>query len=587
MPDPADGMPEPDSVSSPASPFASALLTTLVAHGVEHIVLSPGSRSQALALVAAELERIGAIRLHVRIDERVAGFLAVGLALESRTPVAVITTSGTAVANLHPAVLEAHHSGVPLILLTADRPAESRGIRSNQTTHQPGIFGRATRWCEDVPAPEGAASEHATAVRLAETALAAAIGQHSNNPGPVQLNLAFREPLSSPAADLDAWWESVSSRLSQSAVRDAGVEEAPKPATIEPAPGTIVIAGADAGPAAEEFARTGGWPLIAEASSRARFGPNLVAAYRTLLADEGLVGQVRRVIVFGHPTLSREVPQLIGRDGVETIVIGAAGAERYNPGHRVSRFEDRVVAGQPIEDDNRAWLGRWVMAGRAALAAAEHQEHEAPAPDLAAARAGSIAGRAAFARQELAVMREPVSRRMLAEALWRVTWPHDRLMLGASRLIRELDTWVTGKRITVHSNRGLSGIDGTIATGIGIALASAGDGAGGTTRVLLGDLAALHDAGALLFGSQERRPAIQVIVGNDNGGTIFDGLEVARTAPAEAMSRVLTTPQQVDLASLAAAYGWAYTRASNRSELERALTAPVAGPSLLEVPLAR
>ncbi|WP_111719593.1 2-succinyl-5-enolpyruvyl-6-hydroxy-3-cyclohexene-1-carboxylic-acid synthase [Homoserinimonas sp. OAct 916] len=577
-------MPEPDKVSSPASRFARSLLTGLVADGVESIVLSPGSRSQALALVAAELERIGAIRLYVRIDERVAGFLAIGLAREARAPVVVITTSGTAVANLHPAVLEAHHSGLPLILLTADRPVEMRGIRSNQTTQQPGIYGPSTRMCDDVPAPEGADGEDAVAMQLAQRAVAAATGMQTGNPGPVQLNLAFREPLSSTVDDLEMWWQAVSLRRPQSQPQVA----ASAPAVIGRAPGTIVVAGADAGPAAEEFARAGGWPLIAEVSSRARFGPNLVLAYRTLLADETLAGQVQRVIVFGHPTLSREVPQLIGRDGVETIVVAAPGTEKYNPGHRVSRFEEHVVAEDPIADDDaRRWLGQWVAAGRSALAAEEQRNGDQAASTMESARAPSLAARAEFAQQELAIMREPVTRRMLADALWRVTWPHDRLLLGASRLIRELDSWVTGKRITVHSNRGLAGIDGTIATGIGIALATEASAGGGTTRVLLGDLAALHDAGALLFGTQERRPAIQVIVGNDNGGTIFDRLEVAGTATPEAMDRVLTTPQHVDLSALAAAYGWGYTRADNRNDLERALTAPITGPNLLEVPLAR
>jgi 2-succinyl-5-enolpyruvyl-6-hydroxy-3-cyclohexene-1-carboxylate synthase len=142
---------------------------------------------------------------------------------------------------------------------------------------------------------------------------------------------------------------------------------------------------------------------------------------------------------------------------------------------------------------------------------------------------------------------------------------------------------VPGKRIPVHGNRGLAGIDGTIATAIGMALGSETD---GTTRVLLGDLAALHDSGALLFGVGEPRPRVQVIVGNDGGGTIFDGLEVAATAPQDAIDRVLLTPQSVDFAALAAAYGWGHLRATNRGELDQALTA-VTGPMLVEVPLPR
>ncbi|MET0805799.1 MAG: thiamine pyrophosphate-binding protein, partial [Lacisediminihabitans sp.] len=195
----------------------------------------------------------------------------------------------------------------------------------------------------------------------------------------------------------------------------------------------------------------------------------------------------------------------------------------------------------------------------------------------------------ALAREQLAAYREPVTRRSLVGAVWAATWPHDRLVLGASRLIREADASVPGKKIAVHANRGLAGIDGTIATGIGIALASQGaegSGAAGITRVLLGDLAMLYDAGALLFGAGEPRPRIQVIVGNDGGGSIFDGLEVAATAASEPFDRVLFTPQSVDLQALATAYGWEYRRATNRGELDEALS-PGTEPVLVEVPLPR
>jgi 2-succinyl-5-enolpyruvyl-6-hydroxy-3-cyclohexene-1-carboxylate synthase len=172
---------------------------------------------------------------------------------------------------------------------------------------------------------------------------------------------------------------------------------------------------------------------------------------------------------------------------------------------------------------------------------------------------------------------------MLVEAVWRATWPLDRLVLGASRLIRVADTFAPGKKISVHANRGLAGIDGTISTAIGIALGAETD---GTTRVLLGDLAALHDVGGMLLGVGETRPRIQVIVGNDGGGTIFDTLEVAATAPQDALDRVLLTPQLVSFEQLALAYGWTYMRATNRGELDQALTAS-AGPTLIEVPLDR
>jgi 2-succinyl-5-enolpyruvyl-6-hydroxy-3-cyclohexene-1-carboxylate synthase len=247
----------------------------------------------------------------------------------------------------------------------------------------------------------------------------------------------------------------------------------------------------------------------------------------------------------------------------------------------VATFADAVTIAEDADavEAARSWVGRWVAASRELL------EQEEP---LGAALTDDLAERAAFARDALAELRAPVTRRALVEAVWQASWPHDRLVLGASRLIRELDRVATGKRIPVHANRGLSGIDGTVATATGIALASqaADEERPGITRVLLGDLALLHDAGSLLSGEGEPRPRMQVIVGNDGGGTIFDSLEVAATADPELVDRVLLTPQSVDLAALAAAYGWEYRLVANRGELDPALT-PSSGRVLIEVPLAR
>lgn len=586
---------------SPASDAATALLCALVREGVRDVVVAPGSRSQALALAAAELERVGAIRLHVRIDERGAGFLALGTAVESGRPAVVVTTSGTAVANLHPAVLEAHHAGVPLIVCSADRPVELRGIRSNQTTVQPGIFAGAVRLERDVAAPDGAAGEADAATRLAREAVDAALGRDASGdpvphpgPGPVHLNLQYREPLSAVVA-LDE--PPRPNARGERAVLDAdgaGAAASVDAAVIEAGPRTVVVAGATAGPGAEEFARAGGWPLIAEVTSGAHFGPNLVVAYRELLHEPGFGDDVERVVVFGHPTLSREVPALVQRDGVETIVVAPWGSEWYNPGRTVRRFERAVrAADHAPTPEERAWTGRWVRASRMLV--------DEGLPPVASVRDGidetghvsDFAAQREYMRAQLAVVRAPVTRRMLVDALWAATWPHDRLVYGASRLIRDADRAVPGRRITVHANRGLAGIDGTVATALGIAIASqspapgSSAGGGGVTRALIGDLTLLHDVGSLLLGQGEQRPRIQVIVGNDGGGTIFDALEVAGSAPPEAFDRVQFTPQQVDFAALAAAYAWGYVRVTTRGELDEALTGRIDGPQLVEVPLER
>lgn len=584
-----------------------ALLRAFVEAGVRDVVVAPGSRSQALALAAAELERVGAIRLHVRIDERSAAFFALGTAVESGHPAVVVTTSGTAVANLHPAVLEAHHSGVPLIVCTADRPAELRGIRSNQTTMQPGIFAGALRLERDVGAPEGEPGETDAAAALARDAVAAALGHDSAGefvphpgPGPVHLNLQYREPLSAVitldtapvAADLETRPDASAARQS------AGVVGAPHAAgaLIEPGPRTVVVAGAGAGPAAEEFAREGGWPLIAEVTSGAHFGPNLVVAYRGLLREPGFGDLVERVVVFGHPTLSREVPALVQRDGVETIVVAPSGIEWFNPGRRVKRFERAVrrhPQAQPPSAEDRAWVGRWVHASRVLVAEGLPQAASVQSGIDETGHVSDFAAQREYMRAQLEVVRAPVTRRMLVDAVWAATWPHDRLVFGASRLIRDADRAVPGRRIRAHANRGLAGIDGTIATALGIAVASqspappAKSAAVGVTRALVGDLTLLHDVGSLLLGDGEPRPRIQVVVGNDGGGTIFDALEVAASASTEAFDRVQFTPQHVDLAALAQAYGWSYTRAATRGELDEALGTAVTGPAIVEVPLAR
>ncbi|QHC65839.1 2-succinyl-5-enolpyruvyl-6-hydroxy-3-cyclohexene-1-carboxylic-acid synthase [Rathayibacter sp. VKM Ac-2759] len=569
-------MPESPTVA-PSTRFAVDLLTRFVALGVTDVVVAPGSRSQALALVAAELETRGSIRLHVRVDERSAGFLALGLALESGRPAVVVTTSGTATANLHPAVLEADASDVPLIVLTADRPDELRGIRSNQTTDQRELFGRAVRLFEDVPAPDPD-SRPGTASALAERAVAAALRPG----GPVHLNLAFRDPLSSRLPEFDD--------PERGALEPSPAE--PESATVCAGPDeplTVVIAGDKAGAEAEAIARAGDWPLLAEVSSGARFGPQLVVAWRRLLAEPEFGGRIRRAIVLGHPTLSREVPELLRRDDVEVIVVDHGRREFYNPGRRARRVGAVEVSRGPAsprpERAERAWAGSWVFASRALLEATDPDAID-EVPDGGTM---SVEDRRGYARNALAAVRAPLTREFVVSAVWRVTWPHDRLLFGASRLIRVADATLPGKKLTVHANRGLAGIDGTVSTAVGIATVSQATerGSGGVTRVILGDLTLLHEAGGLLLAPGERRPRVQLVVVNDGGGTIFDGLEVASSSAPDAFDRVQFTPQSVDLESLARAYGWSHRRVETRGELEQALTSPGDGPGIVEIPLSR
>ena len=594
--------------SAPATDAAAALLGRLVELGVRHRVVSPGSRSQALALVAAELEARGSASVHVRIDERVAGFTALGIGRESRMPAAVICTSGTAVANLLPAALEAHHAGIPMLLLTADRPPELRGVGANQTTRQPGLFAPSMRLGADLPVPEvvepdGSGEQSAMLRRVAEEAVEAALGAGTRQAGPVHLNLPLREPLAgalprwlgeptvqlvhtgpgpddAPAEDIPAPEPSGALYQGGGGIGESNVPTDPEldPHVLERGPRTVVVAGADASGAAEALAHAGGWPLVAEIVSGARYGRNLVHGYRGLLADPELGGRIERAIVFGHPTLSREVTALLSREDVEVFAVRGPGEPLNLNG--ATTAVDAVVAA--VGDLDRDWFGAWMRASRAASVdlAPAAPDAEGLASAVPAQRLGAIAA-------ELEVARARIDRAMLVDAVWRATWPHDRLLFASSRLVRVADQLLGGKKVPVHANRGLAGIDGTIATGVGIALTSQANGAPGVTRVLIGDLALLHDVGALLLPAAEPAPRIQVVVGNDGGGTIFDGLEVAQTAGAAAMDRVQYTPQDVDIAQLAAAYGWEYVRATTRTELDQALTSAVSGRQIVEVLLDR
>ena len=590
------GAVDPRALSAPATDAAAALLARLVESGVRHVVLSPGSRSQALALVVAELERRGDVAVHVRIDERVAGFTALGIGRESGMPAAVVCTSGTATANLLPAVLEAHHAGIPMLLLTADRPPELRGVGANQTTRQPGMYAPNVRWEADLPVPDvtdpdGTSEQTAILRHVAGEALRAALGSGTRAPGPVHLNLPFREPL---AGELPAWVDSASAAREADAALEASgalyqggggiggadlpADPAEAPFRLEPGVRTVVVAGADAGPDAEELAHAGGWPLIAEIVSGARFGRRVVNGYRALLRDPELGGRVERAVVLGHPTLSREVVALLSRHDVEVVALRGPGEPLNLNGATVAVDAVAVVSGE----SDGVWLGAWMRASRDATV-----DLAPAAPDVQGLASAVPGERLGAISAELGAIPAPLDRPTLVDAVWRASWPHDRVVLGSSRLVRVADEVLGGKKVPVHANRGLAGIDGTISTALGVAIASQADGTAGVTRVLLGDLAFLHDVGALLLPPEEREPRIQVIVGNDGGGTIFDDLEVAGVADADAMRRVLYTPHTVRLEQLALAYGWEYHRATTRSALDQLLTAPVGGRQLIEVPLER
>jgi 2-succinyl-5-enolpyruvyl-6-hydroxy-3-cyclohexene-1-carboxylate synthase len=505
-----------------ATDLARAVVTALLEAGVTEVVVAPGSRNAPLSFAAHDAADAGLLRLHTRIDERSAGFLALGLAKNGRRA-AVVCTSGTAVANLHPAVLEAAHAGVDLVVVTADRPARMRGTGANQTTDQVGVFGPLVT-TQDVSGP-----------------------CDLGGPGPVHLNVPLDEPLLP-----EDRWEPVATTPPEPAR-----SEEPGPVTELPlGPRTVVVAGDDAGPPARVLAEQGGWPLLAEPTSGSRTGDHAIRTYRLLLAGD-LGQRVERVVVAGHPTLSRPVTRLLGRPDVEVVDLGMRGVWSARPFPVHERVPGPVaVAGT----DDPAWLEEWRAADRSVgrqldrLLAAE--------ADLTPYEvAGAVAGA------------------LPAGGL---------LVVGASSPVRDLDLMVpryeVGARRKVVANRGLAGIDGTVSTAIGAALARPS-----STRALalMGDVTFLHDANGLVLGPHEPVPDLTIVVVNDDGGSIFAMLEQGGPAYADRYERLFGTPHGVDLASLCAATRTPHLRLGSLPELEQALSSPNGGLEVLEVVVRR
>lgn len=521
---------------SSAMKCAVTVVAQLVAQGMTELVLAPGSRSAPLALAAWRAERAGLIRLHVRVDERSAAFLALGLAKAGGRPVAVITTSGTAVGNLLPAVMEAHHSGVPLLVVSADRPAALVGFGANQTTEQAGLFAGFVRYSARVsdgaPPPSWAAQ--------AARGWTSAAGLGSRDPGPVHLNIELSDPL---VADDEPDWPTLPP------VRQA----APVAGRAEPlagGPHTLVVCG-DATPAlgrrVAELSAAAALPLVAEPSSNARRGSSALQCGR-LLVDGPIGERIERVVVFGRPTLSRPLNRLLSRSDVELIVVSET-ATWVDPGWRASSLATAV----DIEAGPPRWRDEWLDADR----------------QLARALRRRLADQSAISGPELA---QAVS-----------AGASGALVIGNSNPIRDADLApIRDDGPEVYANRGLAGIDGTIATASGIALAS-----GSPTTLLCGDLTFLHDAAALAVPAVEPRPDLRIVVADDHGGSIFATLEYGQERFADPFERVFATPVDVDLVALAQAHRVSARRISTRAELATALASSPQGTEVLVVDIDR
>ncbi|WP_375425596.1 2-succinyl-5-enolpyruvyl-6-hydroxy-3-cyclohexene-1-carboxylic-acid synthase [uncultured Friedmanniella sp.] len=524
-----------------ATRCARVLVEALLSAGVRDVVLAPGSRSAPLAYELYEADRIGLLTLHVRIDERSAGFLALGLARGSGLVVPVVTTSGTAVANLHPAVLEAWHAHLPLVLVTADRPRQLAHTGANQTTDQEHLFGRHVRAFAAVTDVGGdVAGWRFETLRL----LTAATGARSRLPGPVQLNVAFTEPLvPGEVAPIPAGPD----------VRVASARAA-EPTSLAAGPQTVVVAGdlpPALGQAVAAQAAAAGVPLLAEPSSNARRGPVALSTYRLLLAAD-LAEEIERVVLFGRATLSRPVNRLLARTDIELVVVSPY-ADWPDPGRTAATVADGVTfdegVGEPV------WLAAW-------------QQAEAQAREQL---------------DELLASQPYLTGPTLAGALWAGLGGADALVVGSSNPVRDLDlAAVSADPPEVFANRGLAGIDGLVSTAAGVALTR-----DRPTHALLGDLTLLHDAGGLVIGPQEPRPDLRLVVANDDGGSIFATLEQGQPAHLRAFERVFATPHGADLQALAAVSRTRYHRVGDADELTALLAEPPVGLELVEAVIDR
>ncbi len=545
--------------------LAWLVVDELVRHGVRDAVLAPGSRSAALGLALHAADAAGRLRLHVRIDERSAGFVALGLARGSHRPVPVVTTSGSAVAHLHPAVLEAHHSGVPLIVVSADRPAQLRGSGANQTTDQVRLFGSALRWSADIPAGAvaeglGAAAVAAWRAQLSRGVLAAT-GAASRDPGPVQVNCCFAPPLVPDESDGDTTG-AMGGRHDGQPWTAIGPPAPAVPTELSRGPRTVVVAGADAGPPVRLLAERAGWPLVAEPTSGSRTGTAALRGGTLLLGHQPLVGKVQRVVVAGRPTLSRQVTALLGRSDVEVVAL-AAGPRWADPGHQVSRvLPAATVAAHPdAGSDDDAWRSRWAAADRRVTEAVDEtlQRAAQQLPD------GVLLGPE------------------VARTVSRAVPPEGLLVVGSSQPLRDVDLvaqpYPVGERRMIVASRGLSGIDGAVSSSVGMALGRRSS----RSMALLGDLTFLHDANGLLLGRDEPRPDLTVVVVNDDGGSIFATLEQGAEQHAPAFERVFATPTGVRLAELCAATETPHQLVISTARLGALLNDPPAGVRVLEV----
>ncbi|MFW0786077.1 2-succinyl-5-enolpyruvyl-6-hydroxy-3-cyclohexene-1-carboxylic-acid synthase [Gordonia sp. CPCC 206044] len=533
---------------NPSTLQARVIVDEMIRCGVTEAVLCPGSRNAPLAFALHAADAAGRLRLHVRIDERSAGYLALGLAVSSRRPVPILMTSGTAVANMSPAVFEANYARVPLVVVSANRPYELLGSGANQTVEQFGIFGTQVRATISLGLAEEDLDTNSQWRSAVGRVLAAARGARTGNAGPVQFDIPLREPLvPDPGSDPDGDLGSFSGRPDGLPWTQAPVGRLDVPIPIDLSVDTVVVSGHGAG----EHPALANIPTVAE--------PTAPHAHTQLhpLALDSL--RPRQAIICGRPTLHRGVSRLLADPDVRVYAL-TTGPRWPDVSGNVYATGTRV---EVLDEPREEWLKECAQVQQQVLAAVDTElDGLDVTTGLHVARAVSAAMR-----------------------------PGDQLVVGASNPIR--DVALAGRvtdGVRVLSNRGVAGIDGTNSTAIGAAMALDRTSPGARTVALMGDLTFLHDATGLIIGPGEPRPrSLRIVVANDDGGGIFGLLEqgdprfdVDRYAGV--YERIFGTPHRTDLASLCAGFHLPHRRVE-LGELSGVLgeEAPSGGVEVIEV----
>ncbi len=525
--------------------FCATLIDEWIHLGVRHAVVAPGSRSTPLALAVASRDELA---VHVVHDERSAAFVALGLGVGagpfgepsdrmagSAAPALLICTSGTAAANFYPAVVEAGLSAVPLLVLTADRPEELRGVGAPQTIDQLELYGNHVRWFHDPGVAEATAS--AEWRRLAARAFSAAVD------GPVQLNLPFREPLLGTARDLPPRTDS----QSPAGVADRSGD--PLPESFDRQRG-VILAGGRSGVSADDvgaLAAMTEWPIIADPLSGMRHLPGSVTTADALLRHPRFAADHAPEVVvrIGRPATSKALAQWAAR---AEIVVQVGGPGRIDPERNVvaTCAMETVLAARPTGATGTTWRARWSHAdGRAADAID---------------RALSLD----------AGLTEPGAVRAVADHL-----PHGAVLTVASSMpVRDLE-WYGGRAAAAFANRGANGIDGVTSTALGRALA------GAPSVLLIGDLAFVHDVNALV-GLARRDADLRIVVIDNDGGGIFSFLPQSAALGHDRFEQLFGTPLGADVVGLARAHGVPASTVTAADQLISRLAEP--GPWVVRVP---